>query len=84
MGASAQSPIRSSARVLELIPGQAQTVLYYPDFRRLEARWAKVVAPFGGKDSFLILKAQTGIDPARLEAGPVVRVSFPTADGVEP
>ena len=75
-GSSAQSPVKSAPRILEMIPGQAQTVMYYPDFRRMEAKWSKVVAPFGGKDSFLTLKRQTGIDPSRLGSGPMVRVSF--------
>jgi hypothetical protein len=74
-GASAE-PSKSAAQLLALIPAQAQGVVYYPDFRRMEAKWAKVVGHFGAKDGFLTLKSQAGIDPARLAPGPLARVGF--------
>ena len=75
-GAAAQSPVKATTHVLELIPAQAQVVVFYADFKRLETKWSKVVGHFGGKDGFLMLQDQTGIDPSRLGPGPLIRVSF--------
>jgi hypothetical protein len=75
-GISAQAPVKSAAPVLELLPAQVQVVVCYPDVKRLEAKWSQVVGPFGGKDAFLMLKPQTGIDPLRLGPGPCLRVSL--------
>ncbi len=82
-GAVAQAPAKSAARVLALIPAQAQAVVYYPDVKRLEAKWSKVAGPFGGKEGFLRLKGQTGIDPARLGPGPLLRVSLRASGAAE-
>ena len=75
-GASALAPVNPVPRVLELVPGQAQTLMYYPDFRQLEAKWSRLLAIFGSKDGLLELKGQTGIDPSHLGSGPLARVSF--------
>ena len=54
-GATAQSPVKATTHVLELIPAQAQVVVFYPDCKSLEAKWSKVVGHFGGKDGLLEL-----------------------------
>src|ERR1035438_10032698 len=83
VGAAAQSPVKATTHVLELIPAQAQVVVYFPDLKSLEAKWSKVVGHFGGKDGFLKLQRQTGIDPSRLGPGPILRVSFRASGAAE-
>jgi hypothetical protein len=82
-GAAAQTQVKATTHALELIPGQAQVVVYFPDVKNLEAKWSKVVGHFGGKDGFLKLQRQTGIDPSRLGPGPLIRVSFRGSSAAE-
>ena len=56
VGASAQAPGDPAARLLKLIPAQAQAVVYFRDARSLETKWSRVMGHLGGKTSFLMLK----------------------------
>ena len=73
----------SQTKVLELVPARAEAVAYFPRPRRLEAKWTALAAMFGEKEGFLGLKAQTGLDPAKVGPGPIVKVSLPKGEGGE-
>jgi hypothetical protein len=82
VGASAQAPGDPAARLLKLIPAQAQAVVYFRDARSLETKWSRVMGHLGGKTSFLMLKGETGLEPSRLGPGPLAQVAFgPTGAG---
>jgi hypothetical protein len=63
-------------RLLAQIPSQAAVVIISPNTHRLEAKWAKVTAPFGGGGRLLDFKQWTGIEASRLGTGPLAELTF--------
>lgn len=74
---------QAASKALDLVPAQAEAVAYYPNPKRLEAKWSALTSLFGEKDGFLGLKAQTGVDPSKAGPGPILKVSFRKEGGAE-
>src|ERR1035438_3089928 len=82
VGASAQAPGDPAARLLKLIPAQAQALGYFRDARSLETKGSRGMGHLRRQPSFQMLKDETGLEPSRVGPGPLAQVAFgPTGAG---